>query len=188
MFVNSGVALQGYSTRRLRRRTARRIVLSFAPSAATVWHCCHVKATCGSNSARQNVFVKRWERPPPSAPFVLDSAPLLFFVFCYVGAWYRKRGTGRNPCGSRTVPLFCLLYVGACATTGIPTSSPFLVDFPLLSCLVLSFPFPFFCPPFPLFSVASFPSLSLFHPYFLWVFSFLAYCFCLARFVKKKYR
>ena len=80
--------------------------MSFAPSAAAVWHCDRGRIPCERSSARQSVFVKRWERPPPSAPFVLDSAPLPFFCLCYVGAWYRKRGTGRNPCGSRTVPLF----------------------------------------------------------------------------------
>ena len=34
----------------------RRIVLSFAPSAAAVWHCDHVRIPCESNSVRHSVF------------------------------------------------------------------------------------------------------------------------------------
>ena len=36
------------------------IVLSFAPSAAAVWHCDRVRITCESNSVRHSVFFKRW--------------------------------------------------------------------------------------------------------------------------------
>ena len=36
------------------------IVLSFAPSAAAVWHCERGKITCESNSVRHDVFFKRW--------------------------------------------------------------------------------------------------------------------------------
>ena len=32
------------------------IVLSFAPSAAAVWHCDHVRIPCESNSVRHSVF------------------------------------------------------------------------------------------------------------------------------------
>jgi len=38
----------------------RRIVLSFAPCAAAVWHCDRVRITCESNSVRHNVLFKRW--------------------------------------------------------------------------------------------------------------------------------
>ena len=34
----------------------RPIVLSFAPSAAAVWHCDHVRIPCESNSVRHSVF------------------------------------------------------------------------------------------------------------------------------------
>ena len=36
------------------------IVLSFAPSAAAVWHCERGRITCERNSVRHNVFFKRW--------------------------------------------------------------------------------------------------------------------------------
>ena len=36
------------------------IVLSFAPSAAFVWHCERGRITCERNSVRHSVFFKRW--------------------------------------------------------------------------------------------------------------------------------
>ena len=36
------------------------IVLSFAPSAAAVWHSDRGRITCERNSGRQSVCVKRW--------------------------------------------------------------------------------------------------------------------------------
>ena len=35
-------------------------MLSFAPSAAAVWHCDRVRITCERNSVRHSVFFKRW--------------------------------------------------------------------------------------------------------------------------------
>ena len=37
-------------------------MLSFAPSAAAVWHCDRVRITCERNSVRHSVFFKRWVR------------------------------------------------------------------------------------------------------------------------------
>ena len=51
---HAGVAVKG-------TLTARRIVLSFAPSAAAVWHCHRVRITSKSEAARHNMsFFKRW--------------------------------------------------------------------------------------------------------------------------------
>ena len=36
------------------------IVLSFAPSAAAVWHCVRMRITCERNSVRHSIFFKRW--------------------------------------------------------------------------------------------------------------------------------
>ena len=38
------------------------IVLSFAPSAAAVWHCDHVRIPCESNSVRHSVFSQRFSQ------------------------------------------------------------------------------------------------------------------------------
>ena len=42
------------------RALPRRILLSFAPSAAAVWHCDRVRITYERNSVRHSVFFKRW--------------------------------------------------------------------------------------------------------------------------------
>ena len=42
--------------------TKCQIVLSFAPSAAAVWHCERGRITCERNSVQHNVFCKRWAK------------------------------------------------------------------------------------------------------------------------------
>ena len=47
----------GFARRALHGHLIAIIVLSFAPSAAAVWHCEPLRITCGSNSARRSVFL-----------------------------------------------------------------------------------------------------------------------------------
>ena len=57
------------------------IVLSFAPSAAAVWHCDRVRITRESKSVRHSVFFKRW-----AGQFVfedLSTAPPRLFFFSW---------------------------------------------------------------------------------------------------------
>ena len=76
------------------------IVLSFAPSAAAVWHCDHVRIPCESNSVRHSVFSQRF-----SQRFLQHTGvcPRILKQSCY--NLHRKHYTACIACSKKTLKM-----------------------------------------------------------------------------------
>ena len=88
------------------------IVLSFAPSAAAVWHCDRVRITCESRSVRHSVFFKRWALPATVVEFKADVTAVILYVFVLATVPWSKSFMEHMQCRGSYGHFFAEVFFG----------------------------------------------------------------------------